>query len=382
MKPSSKLAKRTAIAILGVIVAMGLSGCSNPLSKENNTATVSAKSISITTLTVKPENISTEIAGNGYILPAKTTSLYYNNLSGPLKKLYIKQNDQVKVGQPIAEIQVADLQTRIADQETIMKRWKIRISQLDEDINRAKASMKLANLNLHNAKKDKSTNSNYRDQLKLQYEISSSAYKDSKWNRELAQFDYDKDHKSLEELKSLVNQAVLKSPINGVAINMENLIANDMVASGLVIARIAEFKNMLFKLTLATSDAEYVSSDTNALLRINEKDYPVSVYTSQPGDQLGNDVNGQNFKNYVYLRFNKAIPSINTNELVDATLKVSKNQVLVLPKEAVYQEAGKNLVEIQYGKDIKTIAVTKGLETQDKVEIISGLKSGDKVIVR
>ncbi|MFA5742495.1 MAG: efflux RND transporter periplasmic adaptor subunit [Candidatus Paceibacterota bacterium] len=74
----------------------------------------------------------------------------------------------------------------------------------------------------------------------------------------------------------------------------------------------------------------------------------------------------------------KIRPGMTANVIV---ITESKENVLTVPQRAVFEKAGKKLVRIIEGENLKEVEVQTGLKgVQGEVEIISGLKEGDKVV--
>ena len=60
----------------------------------------------------------------------------------------------------------------------------------------------------------------------------------------------------------------------------------------------------------------------------------------------------------------------------------SREDVIVVPEDAVYKKEGKDMVRVLKGDELKEKEVEVGLEgTNDFIEIISGLLEGEKVIL-
>lgn len=59
-----------------------------------------------------------------------------------------------------------------------------------------------------------------------------------------------------------------------------------------------------------------------------------------------------------------------------------KENVLIAPPRAVLQYLGRSYVKVLDGESIKEVDVEKGLETPDGVEIVKGLKEGQKLILQ
>lgn len=66
----------------------------------------------------------------------------------------------------------------------------------------------------------------------------------------------------------------------------------------------------------------------------------------------------------------------------DAEITVVKlENVLILPQEAVSQKDGQWFVKVRQGKQVVERKISIGWETEDKMEIVSGLAANDKVVV-
>jgi macrolide-specific efflux system membrane fusion protein len=59
-----------------------------------------------------------------------------------------------------------------------------------------------------------------------------------------------------------------------------------------------------------------------------------------------------------------------------------KDNVLIIPARALAQYLGRNYVKVLEGDSIKEVDVEKGLETVDGIEIVKGLKEGQKLILQ
>lgn len=74
----------------------------------------------------------------------------------------------------------------------------------------------------------------------------------------------------------------------------------------------------------------------------------------------------------------KIRPGMTANVIV---VTESKKSVLTIPQRAIFEKEGKKFVRIIEGENLKEIEVQTGLKgVQGEVEIISGLKEGDKVV--
>jgi HlyD family secretion protein len=74
----------------------------------------------------------------------------------------------------------------------------------------------------------------------------------------------------------------------------------------------------------------------------------------------------------------KIRPGMTANVIV---VTESKESVLTVPQRAIFEKEGKKFVRIIEGENLKEIEVQTGLKgVRGEIEIISGLKEGDKVV--
>lgn len=59
----------------------------------------------------------------------------------------------------------------------------------------------------------------------------------------------------------------------------------------------------------------------------------------------------------------------------------SKENILVIPEEAIKKEDGKNFVKVYKNGKIEKREIKVGLKGDGKVEVVSGLKEGEKIIL-
>lgn len=380
---NSKDSVRRIAIIFSVILALQFSGCTSKDINPNNLSSIITKNtIKHQIIKVQLSEIDAEINGCGFIIPSKLKTLNYNNISGTLNKVLVKENDYIKVGQPVAEIDPYDLSEEISDKENQMKRWPIKMEQLQQQIINSKSSMELAQLSIYEARKIQSPNNKFMKQLQLQYEIALSNYNNTKLNQSISLMDYDNDKKELKTLTTKLQEKILKSTVEGNVVSISNISQNQMVNAGDTIMKVVEKNNIIFKFIVP--EAENITNIKNAKLMINKKIYDVSIFSPQPGDQIENDSSNDQYSldKAVYLKFNGAAPNLNIEDVVAANLKLKKVNVHVLPKEAVYQEAGRNYINVMDGDQEKAIQVTTGLESDENVEITSNVVSGEDVILR
>jgi multidrug efflux pump subunit AcrA (membrane-fusion protein) len=487
-KKNMKKARLSYLMISALAVPLILTSCSLGLNKQAVVKQTAVPAVGEANYyTVDKGSIATTLIGTGKIAPTKTTSLYFNSVSGPLDKLNFTLNDQVKTGDLVAELLPTDLQNRIDIQKIVVEKGKLRLLQLDDtgienlkrsielaqlelvllleqqknlpakndlslkkaklaleqfqyQSNSTKISKQISDLDLTSIQKKKNqqqgvnttteedlkrtelrveqanvalkmiqisidiaqlaldeiakTNDEQSkkaaqdiqknkiglEQLKLQLE---SAQKNKEHSRQQAELDQASAVLTLKLLEQNLENSKLFSPVNGLISYMSNTSITDIVGSGQLLAKIADPNQLVFQFIAV--DAKYVTGAKSAILTIGTEKYDVDFYTPQPGDSFdqGNNrsASGNNISN-LFVKFKKKAPGLKFDEIVQAQLDVKKDNILLIPKTELRVENGKILVDLLRGKEIVTVEIARGIESETSVEVANGLKQGDKIVRR
>ncbi|MGE5372299.1 MAG: efflux RND transporter periplasmic adaptor subunit [Solirubrobacterales bacterium] len=367
---------RRMVALIAVIMLFSAAGCSgleNSLAKPVNT-TVPGRDVKTAEVTVG--NLVASISGFGYVKPTNSMSLYYTNLAGPLDKLLVKEGDTVKKGQAVTIIRPIDVSDQIADQRLTLNRWPIRMKQLNDSIQTAKANLDRAKSDLDNAKNWSPEGSEELRQAQARFDSASSQHRNAVWELQLAQVDYSRDKQTMRKLQNKLSQRVLRAPADGIVIFVETLSPNEMIPPGRLIAKIAVTKNLGFRMT--TPNARYIEDIEQAAVVIGGQTYPVSLYQPNPGDLM--DVKAEKSPSLIFMKFSAAQPDLEIDHRMAVQLKLAKPSVMMIPESAIREEVGKTLVDVLKDGRISSVQIERGIAANGMVEVISGLATGQKVV--
>ncbi|GAA3404694.1 efflux RND transporter periplasmic adaptor subunit [Paenibacillus hodogayensis] len=85
----------------------------------------------------------------------------------------------------------------------------------------------------------------------------------------------------------------------------------------------------------------------------------------------------------VYIEVQNPVEAMTLGSTADIQIVTRvKENVLLVPQRAIAQYLGRNYVKVLDGDSLKEVDVEKGLETADGVEIVNGLKEGQKLILQ
>ncbi len=185
------------------------------------------------------------------------------------------------------------------------------------------------------------------------------------------------------ELKDLaVRLATLTTPIDGIVTHIDTPYAGINITPATAVFSVANPKAMLFKANIDEADVTKVKEGQEATVALDA--FPEEKFTGKISkvnfEAITTKGGGTAFVTEVLLPENTDLRfKIGLNgEMEVATAK--RENVLVVPSEAVYAKNGTNYVKVLADDKVSEVAVTTGLETDQEIEILTGLTSGQKVI--
>ena len=349
-----------------VVVMVGAGGYYG-YSKQN---TVKASSMSkYIVYNAKKSDLQVSVQTTGSVYASLTKDIVSNN-SGVINGLNVKEGDMVKQGDTICKINNSDITSQV---------------------NKAQLTLDQQNLQLQNAKSDQVAQQNLAvEQAQLDL--------DSKINQE--------------------NSMTLTAPISGMITNEANT-TGDNIQSGKTILTVVDNTSLKIKVSIDELDIAKVQVGQSAEIKfdaLSGKTYQGNVDSIS---QVGTSTNGVTTYDAVISIKNPDGVKIGMNANVNILVS-DKKDALTIPTEALVQRNGKNYVLVsdptsssqgtstvnttntkkqngngnsQYGSGNgnskttngqnkgKLTQVQIGLENANMVEITSGLKEGDKVLV-
>lgn len=318
--------------ILSIIITGGIlfSGC-GILPKEEQTLApplVKPKKQEYEVYDVKKKDITREIKGNGTLISMNEKNLFTKENGRRIKDIKVQFGQTVKKGDILVELDSDNLENDI----------------------------KLQQYNLEKAQ--------------INYE--KAAKENDEYNKKLVSIDVQIEKAKLNELKSELYKSKLIAPVSGKVTFLENLKGGDTVEPYQTLVTIAD-PNKLEVAYQSGSDVSNVKSGMKASLNYSGKNYE-GVVAKLP-------TSGK-YKNSVIINFKNSFNDGKLDDSIEITITLeTKKSTIVVPKEAIKSFAGDNTVEVLDGDKKVSVSIEKGIETSTEVEILSGLKEGQKVIL-
>jgi len=320
---------------------------------------------SIQTIEASLGEITIKIEETGEIQPIKEIAIK-SKISGKVIKFYVDENDYVKEGDLIAEIEPDYNQAR--------------------SISSIKNELKIAEIRLRNAEK------NFED-IQVLHEgefVSTKEFDDAKDELEKATLDYNitlDQHNLIKEIDTSDNISKVYATASGTVIE-RNIEEGEMVTSsnssysdGTVLIKVADLTQMLVKTTINEVDIAKIKMKQQCDIHIDA--FPYDSYDGYINKISAKAISESNVKVFpveiiINQKDNRLKPGLSANVTIYGE---RRTEIVTIPIRAIFNdEQGNDIVYFATQDSIKqSVQVKLGINDLQKVEVLQGLKAGDRI---
>jgi RND family efflux transporter MFP subunit len=348
--------------VLFVALALFLSACGSGQVASEATPTPFPTPVR-PTFTVQRGDIIVEAKLSGRVVPLASETVYFE-ITGQVREVYANVNDVVKEGQLLGELAEAQ-ELRAKADET---RRTIRRAQID---------LEIAQLTLEQLKSQGRSENEIKIQ-ELQVELAQL-----KLDEVLQSLGIDPNSPVLGELEAQVAQARAFAPADGTIIAAVNVGRNVTPTTPAFVLGDPDELEIVANLDASKGDTQVremfegmpvtVTLDANTDVKltgtIRQLPSPYGTGTSDEGTI------------HVGLDSPPSASTYQTGDNVTVTvLLASKEGALWLPPDAIRSAGGRTFVIVNSESGPQRVDVELGLQTRDRVEILSGLEDGQVVV--
>ncbi len=354
---------------------------------------------------VTHQKLTYSFVANGDIAPLMQVDLY-PKVSGYLEKIYVQIGDSVRQGQVIAQIDRSEFLQKVKEVEAKVAQARANFAEVEagtrtEDIRQAEEAVKQAQSRFNNAKFQ-------RERVEALYQrqvISKKEMDLSEMDYKVAEAQLASAEQHLKMFKEGARPEVKEASL-GKLKEMEAILAQEQIRlqntqivapfSGEIVRKNVDSGALV---SSSTPLVTLVHTDTlKVLANVLEKDIALiklgmrvkiltEAYPEEPFEGT-------------FVRMNKALDlatrtlqvEINISNpghllrpgmfaRVEVALK-EKPDALAIPREAVIEEGGKQFVFAIEGNQAFRKPVVTGIEQGQWIEVVEGLKDGDKIVVK
>jgi len=335
MGAASKLIKKLFLSVSCIIILVLVTGCSIFPDEEEVLAPPVKKppEVEYHWVEVGRGTIVQEITCNGYFEYVHKRDLSFDYRMGPFKSFYAKKGDIVRKGDLLAELDMEDIKNKIDQQEIALKKL---------EIDYASASSKNAHaLTLEKISID----------IKIVKTILEDLERDYERGRIVAPMDGEVDYVSSSYKEG------------------------DRIDIGWTIIRIADTSN-----TQLIHDGRYISSfKVGDLVDVRMNGSLFTGEVTPPPDDLPAELL-QNAKSKVYIKLRGYDEIVPVGTSANIRKEIAKRENVVrIPRSLIRASGTRKYVNLFMDGLRKEQDVEVGIESADYIEIISGLKEGDRL---
>lgn len=333
------------LAFLAVYFFIFLSGC-GLIPKEEGTLVpplVKPKKQEYELYSVKKGSIEKSLKGLATFQPGKEQSLFFKESGARLKVIHVKAGDYVRKGDVLMESDTGDLSSRIKHVEFSLQKIILQTKKLQED---------------------------------MAVDVTMSDY-----DLQVAKIEVQDTQLTLNDLKELYNRAKITSPFNGTVVYIDEIKEGDVIEAFKTVIQVADPKEL--QLVYAFTDVNRANEAKLGMkvnLKIGGKDYKGDIIMCPSSQPL--DANPK-LKNTLIIKVDKLSTGVKIGDFADFTIIIEKKEnVLILPARGLRTYTIREYVEVFENGSKKELDIETGIRTATEVEIISGLKEGQQVILK
>jgi RND family efflux transporter MFP subunit len=311
-------------------------------------------------------------------------------VAGFLKSISVDVGDRVRAGQLLAVIEVPELQDEIRQDEASVRRAAEEINRAQADLERARSAHEVAHIAA-----DRLTNvMKARPNLVAQQDIDEASGRDRIAEAQVAtaQASLASARDQLEIAKAagsktqtLFDYARITAPFAGV-ITHRYADTGAMIQTGtssqtqsMPVVRLSENDRLRLVIPVPESAVSRIHLGQSVDVTVQSLHRTVSGTVARFANRLDTDTRTMRVEVDVQNANLELVPGM----YADASLSLDRaSGVVIAPVQAVdHSETGARVLAIGRDGKLESRAVTLGLETDDRVEVKSGLSEGDVVVV-
>ena len=352
------------------------------------------------TSTAQIGNIISIISTSGSITSGNNTSIY-TSASGEVVQVYVKNGDNVKQGQKIAQIKLdqdGQKKQTTAWASYLSAKNSVTTSQqnkltLENGVETAKRTLAAAQ-DAVNKINDYTKSDLEKDDINSDLVVAKRAYDIAlqKFNSADSTIAVSQSQLSSSWYTYQQSSATIYAPASGVLSNfaltkgmsVANLASDSSTSSNNATQSVGIITNPNNKITASISlteiDVTKVTPGQKVTLTLDA--FPDLTFT---GEVLAINTNGQSTSGVTsyptIIVFDTGLPNMYPNMTVNANILIdSKQDVLIIPTSAILIGIESSTVKVIKNNQITEVVVETGLSDDTNTEIISGLSIGDTVI--
>lgn len=324
----------------------------------------------------------------GEFLPYQEVELHAK-VAGYVRRINVDIGDKVKEGQVLATLDVPELQAQVQGAQAGVRETQAEIVRATNDVTRAKANYAA----LHSAAARLKQASDARPGLIAQQELDDAQAKDqesaaqvdaAKSAFEVKQQQLGVSQAQQQQVSSMADYSRITAPFSGVitwryADTGALIQAGTSNAGSAPVVKIAQISTLRLRLPVPEAIAPYVHDGDTATIRIDALNRTITGKVSRSTNALDPATRTMQ----VEVDVPNTDGALSPGMYAEVTLNVKRTgDALVVPIQAVDREGPQPVVLVVNPQNrVEKRIVQTGVATANRVEILSGVREGEQVVV-
>jgi len=329
------------------IVLISISGCGK---QEGHPETQTPRVVNAQLHTVDYEDAAETYTTSGTFISDERVEIA-SRISGFIRELPVREGDVVKKGQAIVTIDPTEVQTNIAEAEARLTQARRRATEAEAEYQRHK--------NL------------YEQRL-----VAEQMFRKVELQHQLAQEDLRVAQSALDQARALLEYARIKSPVTGVVVEKFKQ-TGDLTTPGATILAIEDPTRIVLRTFINEAYIQYVKEGDEVRITLDNQKTSLKGMVSHLVPSADPATHS-----YLVKIILEDTGQVRVGMFVRIEFDMGHKQAIIIPVQAIVSHADLPGV---YAVDSQNIAhfrmVRTGRRFDEKVEIISGLNTGDRIVV-
>lgn len=326
------------VAAIVILIAYKLSANKKKLDQQKNPETSAEVKIPVKTAIVTQQLLNINIVKTGTLAPFIEAKVLAP-VGGTIKKLLFKLGDKVTEGQVLALLDSHLLELDLQKAQNNEKKLKNDLETYTELLEGKAATREKFN----------EVKQNYQDAVTL-----------------------------TQHTRKQIADAAIKSPTSGV-IAVKNIEEGIFVNAGADIATVVNLSKAKVQVRLTENEVYQVKQDQTVQIKTDV--YPGKIFSGKVSFISPQADQTHNYMAEVMVS-NQDNEILRSGTFVYADFsKTTQQSIMVIPREALTESIKNAAVYVVEGNRVKLQSIQTGRESGDMIEVTSGLKDGDQIII-
>lgn len=379
--------KITALGLLIVVVGM-LASCSNTATVRAGTVTEPANAPAVGVVPVVRKPMLRQLTVSSELVPYQETDVWAKE-SGYVTDLRVDYGSRVQKGQIMAVLEIPELEAQLRQDQAAITNAQEAMNRAQRVVDQMEAQRKPVHENAQRLVGVAKTNPG----LVAQQEIDNAEGQDLALASQIeagraavqsAKSNLDEAHARLERDQALYSYSKITAPFDGVVTqryaNLGALMqAGTASPSATPLVRLSEDDVFRLVIPVAESYVKYIRIGDPVNVLIPSLDHSFAGTVKRVSDDVTTETRTMHTEVELLNPKRVLMPGL----YAEATLTLDrKNDALVVPLQAVTQSNGQvNVFVVNANNAVEERTVTGGMQTPNEIEVLNGLKEGDRVVV-